>query len=151
MSTKPEGSKDVLALEAKKAAQRERMAKRWGGHVSIFSDGFTPLPRTFLKYAAHLKPYPLTPTQMVFVAELLYHKWDENMPFPAYATLADRMGISVQYARSTARDLERKGYLKRIKRVGRPNLFDLQPLFDAVAKRVEEEPAKNPARKKRAA
>lgn len=126
----------------KKQQQMERLAKRWGGHVSIFSDGFTPVPRTFLKYAAQLQPYPLTPTQVVFVTELLYHKWDEKMPFPSYATIAERMGISVQYARSTARSLEKKGYLRRIKQVGRPNLFDLQPLFDAVAAKVAQEQVK---------
>src|SRR5687767_10895280 len=87
-----------------KAAKLAKLANRWGGHVCIFSDGFTPVPRTFLKYAANLKPYSLTPTQMVFVTELMYHKWDEKKPFPSYKTIAARMGISVQYARSMARD-----------------------------------------------
>ena len=86
----------------------------------------------------------------MFVTELMYHKWDERKPFPSYKTIAERMGISIPYARSTARALERKGYLVRIVRIGRPNEFDLQPLFDAVARRVAEESAAASAEKKAA-
>jgi hypothetical protein len=139
MSVERKAGNAAVDAAASKAAKMERLGRRWGGHTEIFSDGFTALPRSFLRHAAHLQPYSLTPIQILFVAELMYHKWDERNPFPSYQTIADRMGRSVQYTRDVARSLERKGYLRRIVRVGQPNEFDLQPLFDAIAKRVAED------------
>lgn len=42
------------------------------------------------------------------------------------------MGITDTSARDHARSLECKGYLKREKRVGISNLFDLTPMFKAL-------------------
>jgi len=125
--------------EAKRARQLAKLAPRWGGHVVLFTDGFTPVPRTLLKYGARLKPFALGPAELSFVLALMFFKWDTRRPYPSYATLAERMGISVSYARDIARKLERKGLLLREVRQGAPNQFDLQPLFDALAKHVEAE------------
>jgi len=136
------------ATANKKSLQLQQLAIRWGGHTVILGDGFTPVPRSFLKYAAELKPYSLGPAEVSFVLNLMYFKWDERAPFPSYATLAGRMGISVQYARDIARKLARKGFLIRTIRRGLPNQFDLQPLFDALAKHVEAEMAAGRNKKK---
>ena len=37
--------------------------------------------------------------------------------------------------------MEKKGLMNRTVRVGKPNQFDLQPLFDALAKHVEKQMA----------
>lgn len=129
------------AIEDKKSTKLQKLAIRWGGHSVILENGFTAVPRSFLKYAAELKPFSLGPAEMSFVLNLMYFKWDARAPFPSYKTLADRMGISVQYARDIARKLERKGFLTRTVRRGLPNQFDLQPLFDALARHVEAEMA----------
>ncbi len=63
----------------------------------------------------------------------MVHKWDARLPYPAYRTIAERMGISSVYARRLARKLVMKGYLNRRLRVGRTARFDLQPLFDQLA------------------
>jgi len=125
--------------DQKRGEKLARLAQRWGGHTIILNDGFTPVPRSFLKYAAQLKPYSLTPAESLFVLNLMFFKWDARSPFPSYATLASRMGVSVQYTRDIARKLERKGLMLRTVRRGQPNEFDLQPLFDALAKHVEAE------------
>jgi DNA-binding transcriptional MocR family regulator len=63
---------------------------------------------------------------------LMEFKWDSNAPFPGYATLAQRMGISVKMARRHAQTLEGKKYLRREMRRGRTNRFDLSPLFEGL-------------------
>ena len=90
------------------------------------------MPTSFLRHYAHLKPNRLTTGEALFVLHLMEFKWDADAPFPGYATLAQRMGISVKMARRHAQTLEAKKYLKRRIRVGKTNRFDLSPLFDAL-------------------
>ena len=135
---KPAGSSaGGLSAEERKYRKKKKLAVRWGGHLILLDDGFVPVPRSFMRFAAKLTPYPLTMAQQLFVLELMYHKWDANRPYPSYATIAARMGRSVAYIRDVARDLEKRGYLTREVRVGRSNRFDLQPLFDALARHVQ--------------
>jgi DNA-binding transcriptional MocR family regulator len=63
-------------------------------------------------------------------------KWDSNDPYPSYKVLAQRMGVSDKLVRRHAQSLEIKGYLRRKQRIGDTNLFDLTPLFDALANAV---------------
>ena len=59
-------------------------------------------------------------------------------PYPSYATLARRMGITPKMARRYAQNLERKGFLLRIRRGGgNTNRFDLTPLFDKLLEVVQ--------------
>lgn len=69
-------------------------------------------------------------------------KWDSKEPYPAYKTLARRMGISDKMARRHAQSLEIKGYLKRQIRRAKTNRFDLNPLFDALLKAVPDQKPK---------
>jgi hypothetical protein len=128
--------KEILA--AKKKAKMKKIAVRWGGHAVITGDGFVPVPRRFLRYASKL-PFPLSPAEQLFVLNLMFHKWDSAKPFPSYATLATRMGVSLQYARDIGRKLSAKGYLVREIRRGRSNRFDLAPLFSALAHVIDVE------------
>ena len=70
--------------------------------------------------------------------QLMRHKWDSKLPYPAFKTLAKRMGISDTAAREHARRLESKKYLTRILRDGLPNQFDLKPLFEALEQLQEQ-------------
>ena len=54
---------------------------------------------------------------------LMEFKWDSKEPYPAYKTLAKRMGISDKMARRRAQSLEIKGYLKRHIRTAKTNRF----------------------------
>lgn len=82
----------------------------------------------------HRLPYPITAVEFTLIVHLLKYKWDEAMPFPAIGTLAKKMLRSEQAIRGAARSLERKGYLRRHMTRGRPNHFDLDPLFKAIEK-----------------
>lgn len=70
----------------------------------------------------------------MLIIHLMLHKWTNEPPYPAFKTLAKRMGISDTAVRGHARSLEFKKYLKRQKRVNDTNLFYLEPLFDALEK-----------------
>ena len=115
---------------------KRSFARRWK-HERLFEKGYLVVPTLFLRHYARLKPYSLTSGEALFVLHLMEFKWDSDAPFPAYKTLAARMGVSDKMARRHARSLEIKGYLKRIMRVGQTNRFDLTPLFAAVLKAVQ--------------
>jgi hypothetical protein len=102
--------------------------------------GYVPVVRAFLDNYSSLRPYPLTSGEALFVIHLMKYKWGEAAPFPAYKTIAILMGISPKMARRHAQSLQQKGYLIREVRKGRPNLFDLRPLFTQLEKRLEARP-----------
>lgn len=116
-------------------------AKRWN-HSELFGKGFVAVPTSFLRHYAHLQPYRLTTGEALFVLHLMEFKWDADAPFPGYATLAQRMGISLKMARRHAQQLEVKKYLRREIRRGKTNKFDLSPLFDALLKATQLEQKK---------
>lgn len=136
---------NAQAEEPTRKRPSDRLVARYGGHAELLTDGFVPVARTYVKYAAQLKPHGLVPAESLFIINLLYHKWDAQRPYPSYKSIAARMGVSVQYARDLARRLERKGFIRREVRVGRPNLFDIQPLLDKLAAHVAAEAAKKTA------
>lgn len=119
-------------VRAKTSVVKRDVAKRWTAKLA--KGGFTPVVTVFLEHYARMNP-PLTTPEAMLVIHLMSFKWDESMPWPAFKTLAKRMGISATAVRNHARNLEtRKNYLVRHKRVGQPNQFDLTPLFTALEK-----------------
>jgi DNA-binding MarR family transcriptional regulator len=64
-------------------------------------------------------------------------KWNEQAPFPSYHTLAQRMGITTEMTRRHAKSLESKGMLKRLRRTGQSNVFDLLPLTNTLKALLE--------------
>lgn len=106
--------------------------KRWAS--ALKPDGFVPVSTFFLENYHRLKPFDLTYGEAMFVVHLMQHKWDENAPFPAYKTIAQRMRVSAKSARRLAASLEQKGYLKREMRVGVTNRFHSKGLMDALVK-----------------
>lgn len=121
MTTAPEGGR---------VAQRI-VSSRWT--PALVSGGWTPVSDYFLDSYTKLTP-PLTNGEAMLVIHLMRHKWDEAPPFPGFKTLARRMGITATSVRNHARSLEQKGYLRRLKRVGTTNHFELSPLFQALEK-----------------
>ncbi len=134
---------------AAKQARRDAAA-RWT--KDLVEGGFTTISNFFLTYSWKLKP-EITPGESLFIIHLMQFKWDEKMPFPAYKTIAQRMGIGHAQARKLARKLESKKYLIRHVQVSKTNRFDLQPLFTALenlrTKVLAERKAKDSRRKLR--
>src|SRR5260370_23363755 len=95
----------------------------------MFSAGFLVVPA---KYLARYSTLNLTTNEAMFVLQLMTFKWDSEAPFPSYATIARRMGVSEKMVRRYARSLEGKGLLRRQFQLRAPNRFDLSGLFQAV-------------------
>jgi hypothetical protein len=117
-----------VVKNARQSAPRV-VAARWT--PALTKGGWTPVSDFFLDNYRKLDQ-PLTSNEALLVIHLMRHKWDDAAPFPAFKTLAKRMGVTATSARNHARSLEKKGYLKREKRVGTTNRFDLTPLFRAL-------------------
>ena len=126
-----------LVSDAPESAPKRDIVTRWGGDPDILSKGYVAVPVNVLSLAATSKPFCLTPTEVLFVVQVMSFKWDEKAPFPGYKTIAARMGISETYARKLARSLEDKGFMRRVARVGRSNAFDFTPLFQKVIEQVK--------------
>lgn len=124
-----------MSEPARDATARWDIGKRWT--EAIASDGFTPVPAAFLEHYAALG---ISSSEAMFLIHLLSHKWDKNNPFPGFARIAARMGMTETAVRGHARKLEKRNLLKRILRPGKSNEFDLKPLFQ----KLEEQRLKSP-------
>lgn len=107
--------------------QLQKVAVRWT--PTLVEGGWAVVSDFFLSNYARLVP-PLTNTEAMLVIHLIRYKWDERPPRPAFKTLAKSMGLTTTAVRGHARSVEKKGYLKRVQRVGAPNRFYLEPLFE---------------------
>ncbi|MDQ2868759.1 MAG: helix-turn-helix domain-containing protein [Verrucomicrobiota bacterium] len=113
-----------------------QVAARWTPAL-IASGGFTPISVFFLENYSAL-PLPLTHGEALLVIHLMRHKFDRQAPYPGFATLARRMGVTPTAVRGYARSLERKGYLQREMRLASTNKFHLEPLFRALERMLVE-------------
>jgi len=127
------------------------LATRWTTGLTGPGRGFTPVVTAFIEHAGRKKGRAggklpglgLNPTQALLVIHLMHHKRDARMPFPAIGTLAMRMGVSDTTVRNNLDALHKaKLVLKRSQR-GRPNFYDLTPLFS----RLEEIQTESDTRK----
>ena len=111
--------------------EKPNVKRNWKDRWSslLVKDGVTPVSSFFLEYYHKLIP-EITHGEAMFIIQLMSFKWGNDMPFPAFKTLATRMSIKVAQARNLGRGLERKGYLRRHKQIGQTNKFDLKPLFE---------------------
>ena len=119
-----------------KTVLEKSIADRWT--KSLAKDGFVPVVNYFLDHYHELKPYDLTHGEAMFVIHLMRYKWDKASPYPAFKTLAERMGVSDKQTRRYAQKLETKNLLRREFQKGSPNKFDLSPLFRALEKHRED-------------
>jgi DNA-binding MarR family transcriptional regulator len=124
--------------------KNRNLIQRWGGDQSVFAEGFLGVPTILLQRMSDIGEDGITPTEIVFLLQIMSFKWDEEDPYPSYRRIAEQMGISEPYARKIARHLEEKNLLIRRKREGTTNKFDLTPLFEALSEigsEIEEERA----------
>lgn len=126
---------NVVSFPTPTEAKADRtFTKRWGNKPDLFGKGYLPLPTNFLELYSSLN---ITNSEAMFLLHLMDHKWDDKHPFPSYKTLAKRMSCSDKMARNHAASLETKKLLLRLPRIGRPNRFDLSPLFTALQSATE--------------
>ena len=128
------GFPKTKAISASKGGSHPKRsaAARWGNKHELFDRGFLVVPVTFLSRYATLKP-AITPGEVLFILQLMSFKWEADAPYPSYATLASRMGVSEKMTRRYAPSLSKKKYLWRQFQHHKPNRFDLTGLFEALA------------------
>ena len=117
-------------------------ADRWQ-HPELLEGGYVVIPSSFLHHYSRLKPHGLTHGEALLVIHLMAFKWTADAPFPSYATLARRMGVTAKMAQRYAKQLEQKGCLRRLIRTGNTNLFDLTPLFNKLLEVVRADDRRN--------
>jgi hypothetical protein len=126
----------VVASTAGSPARPTDITARWGGDSIIMSRGWVGVPITFLENLNEFRPHRIGIAEAMFIICLMAHKWDERAPFPGYKKIARWMGKSEGYARKIARNLETKGFLRRIDRRGDTNAFELTPLFTTLVEKL---------------
>ena len=129
-------------------AKDRKPQDRWT--PALIADGYTPVSNFFLEHYHNLMP-EITHGEAMLIIQLMSFKWDADMPYPCFKTLANRMLLKDAQARSLARKLEKKGYLRRHIRINQPNRFDLNPLFEALEKLRSQRNAENTATGKKRA
>jgi hypothetical protein len=123
----PSSSKIATKNKKKKWSATER----WGSREGTFSLGFLLVP---IKFLAHYSSLNLTTNEAMFVLQLMTFKWDAADPYPSYAAIARRMGVSEKMARRYAKAIEQKGLLRRKFKRRDTNRFDLSALLDAISR-----------------
>jgi hypothetical protein len=101
------------------------IGSRWTPSLAILS--WTPISDFFLD---NYRQLGISNLEAMLIIHLVRHKWTVKMPFPGFKRLAKRMGMTPTGVRAHARSLQRKGLLRRVKRPGKANVFDLEPLFE---------------------
>lgn len=111
-----------------KAPTKRSFESKWGKAVA--AQGFCMLPALLLRAQRRLG---LSPSQLAVIIQLCDFWWDDDkVPWPKKETIAQRLNLSEKQVQRIVRDLEGRGYVKRVKRVTRhgqtSNGYDLAGL-----------------------
>jgi len=106
---------------------------RWSAKVS--RSGFSAVPTSFLRHYAQLG---ISSTEAMLLIHIMAHKWNDRLPFPAVKKLADEMGRSVSQVRARLSSLEKRGFIRRVARKGRSNLYDPAALISRLEKAIDD-------------
>lgn len=90
----------------------------------------------------------ITPTQAILILHVMSRKWDSRYPFPSVTTLSKEMGIGTSQVRSHLARLEKNNLVKRRKRIGRSNEYDVSGLMEQLEKEVQKRKAEAVLKKK---
>ena len=88
------------------------MAELWGS--SIMETGYTIVPTILLWGQGRLN---LTNDQLAVLIQLISHRWTSSDPHPSKERIATRVGRDPRTVQRHLANLEKKGFLVRIKRV----------------------------------
>jgi Helix-turn-helix domain len=110
-SEPPGETSNVIPLRPSKAAKL-RSEQKWG--VDVMAIGFTILPSLLFRAQNRLG---LKSTHFAIILQLSDYWWfDDNLPFPKKQTIGERIGLKEKQVQRLIRDLEQRGYVKRIVR-----------------------------------
>ena len=109
--------KNVVQMSPRSpAAATTRMSERKWGRKVMEAKRFSIIPSLLLHAQARLK---MTPTHLAIVMHLNDFWWAaDRKPWPAKATLAERMGLSSRQVQRQMAELEKMGLIQRKARHG---------------------------------
>lgn len=102
--------------------------RKWG--VEVMAQNYCMVPSLLLRAQRRLG---LSAQQLALIVQLCDFWWyDDQLPWPKKETLAERLSLSEKQIQRIVRDLEKRGYLRRVKRTTRhgqtSNGYDLSGL-----------------------
>lgn len=97
---------------------------RWDKSLEEY--GYAQISNVFLERYSNLG---ITNVEAMFLIHLLKHKWDVRNPYPSLNTVAKNMGVGRGTAQNYARNLEEKGFIKRIFRNHDTSEYNLEILI----------------------
>lgn len=110
------------------------MASIWGEAVA--RRGFAQIPNYLIMVNQFLdEEARLSPIQLHVIYQLVASWWEKDKPpFPSMRTIATRIGVSERQVMRSITDLERRGLLRRVKRIAgnikASNAYDLTGLIN---------------------
>ena len=122
--------RSIRVMSATAISGKFSFETRWSPVLK--KDGHVQVSVFFLDNYHRLQPYGLTHGEAMFVVHLMQFKWGADAPFPAYGTLAQKMGVTVKTAARLAASLQQKQYIWREFRTGATNRFHLDKLIAAL-------------------
>jgi predicted transcriptional regulator len=110
MSETDSSSAKVIALHPLKATKASE--QKWG--KAVLDLGFCIVPSLLLRAQQRLK---LNPTQLAILFHLADYWWEvSRKPYPAKATLAERLNLSPRQVQRHIAEMEAMGLVKRVER-----------------------------------
>lgn len=113
-----------MKMKPLKPPNQETYKRRWSDEVAKM--GYLMKPVCLIQC---LKDLDLTSQEAVML-DYLFSYWydytDHNNVYPATATIADHLGLGNSTVATQIRRLEKKGYLKRVPRIGNTNIYELK-------------------------
>lgn len=112
MSGPTSSATNVVPLRPTKALKRRSEAK-WG--TSVMAQGYCIIPALLFRAQRRLG---LSATQLALILQIAEFWWEDGrLPWPKKETVADRLNITEKQVQRLVRDLEIRGYLKRVTRM----------------------------------
>ena len=127
-NTPPAGAPANVVQLPRRKTQKLRSEEKWGAEV--IAQGFCIIPALLFRAQRRLG---LSATQLALILQLSEFWWyDGKLPWPKKETVAERLNISEKQVQRLVRDLEKRGYVTRVRRVTRhgqtSNAYDLSGL-----------------------
>lgn len=102
---------------------KSNLASKWS--EKILGHGFTAVPNLLLMYRTQMY---LTSTDILVLIAIDSFRWSDDNPYPSLKALSKRCGYSTRTLSRTITGLEGIGAIRRIKRRGTSNEYDLSSL-----------------------
>lgn len=95
-------------------------------HPDVIQEGYTVIPNILIENYSSLR---LNPSEFLILVNLINYWWDaKRLPYPSVETLAERTNMSTRSVTRIITALEKRKFIKRIRRKHTSNVYSLEPL-----------------------